>query len=533
MALIKGKEYEVDVPPHTAREKIGKSTYIYLKTRYYRNSDKKSRTDRTAIGKLNPETDKLIPNENYFKVYHLPFPGAPDFVRNVGLYNLVKIIAENTGLFKLLKKNFPNHYSDILTAAHYFLCDNKAMVYLNDWLDENVSYRKDAFHSTQVSDFLRELGELNKSVFFRDWLKEQNTNEYIAYDVSSISTYSKSIENAEWGYNRDKESLPQINYAMYYGQDSGLPFYYRVYPGSITDKVHLKFMMEDLKELDHRTGYYVMDRGFYMEDNLKYLTDMGFKFLIAMPSDLKIFRSTIDEHRNEIIDCAESYIKNKSLYGKSYISSPYGFRFRMNVFYDESKKPNDVASFYRHLDDLESALTKMDSVPGPKTDFVKYFNITKEDNKLVFERNYTNINKQLSYCGFFILADTVFDNTAEDMLEVYRRRDVIEKEFDDLKNETGLGRLRVHSSQTADGKLFVAFISLILRSAMMNHLAEYMEKKCVSFHKIILELNKIKAIYSHKNKNGFRIMNPLTKTQKEILASFGLDAEEFISSCVV
>ena len=47
--------------------------------------------------------------------------------------------------------------------------------------------------------------------------------EFLAYDVTSISSYSKGIESLEWGYNRDKEKLPQLNLGMYYGESSGLP----------------------------------------------------------------------------------------------------------------------------------------------------------------------------------------------------------------------------------------------------------------------------------------------------------------------
>ena len=82
-------------------------------------------------------------------------------------------------------------------------------------------------------------------LFFREWIKHRKNDEYIAYDVMSISTYRKNITESEWGYNIDKEKLPQINLGMYYGESSSLPLYYRIYPGSISDKAHLKYMVSD------------------------------------------------------------------------------------------------------------------------------------------------------------------------------------------------------------------------------------------------------------------------------------------------
>ena len=60
----------------------------------------------------------------------------------------------------------------------------------------------------------------------------------MAYDVTSISSYSQNIREVEWGVQPDKERLPQINMGMYYGEKSRLPLYYRVYPGAYRDKTH-------------------------------------------------------------------------------------------------------------------------------------------------------------------------------------------------------------------------------------------------------------------------------------------------------
>lgn len=74
-------------------------------------------------------------------------------------------------------------------------------------------------------------------------MQKKKSDEYVAYDVTSISSYSKNISELEWGYNRDKERLPQINMGMYYGEESRLPLYYRIYPGS-TEITHKKLILE-------------------------------------------------------------------------------------------------------------------------------------------------------------------------------------------------------------------------------------------------------------------------------------------------
>ena len=65
-------------------------------------------------------------------------------------------------------------------------------------------------------------------------------NQYVALDITSISSYSELIESCEWGYNRDHEDLPQINLCMLFGEDVRLPLYQASYSGSISDVIPAK-----------------------------------------------------------------------------------------------------------------------------------------------------------------------------------------------------------------------------------------------------------------------------------------------------
>ncbi len=61
-----------------------------------------------------------------------------------------------------------------------------------------------------------------------------------------------------------------------------------------------------------------------------------------------------------------------------------------------------------------------------------------------------------------------FQLAPESILSFYR--DEVEKIFDTLKNDFDGKRLRSHSKETIDGRLFTKFIALILHSALENHM---------------------------------------------------------------
>lgn len=98
---------------------------------------------------------------------------------------------------------------------------------------------------------------------------------------------------------------------------------------------------------------------------------------------------------------------------------------------------------------------------------------------------------------------------------LYRRRDTIEKSFDDLKNELDMKCQRIHTSETAQEKVVVSFQSLIVPSYLLKRLKDYMRKNGLTLRKILLELDKIKTI-QYPGSEDERLLNPLTKQQREI-----------------
>ena len=91
------------------------------------------------------------------------------------------------------------------------------------------------------------------------------------------------------------DELPQINLALIFGEESGLPFYYRKLAGNIPD---VKTIRELLRELDVR-GYekikLVIDRGYYSADNINALYKEHLKFLCGTSTALKFAKDYIRE----------------------------------------------------------------------------------------------------------------------------------------------------------------------------------------------------------------------------------------------
>ena len=511
------KTVQVELPEHgIAYKKISGKTYVYYVTATYRNEKGQPTCDRSSIGRLDEETGKLIPNRNYYEIYlKKPMP-ATKAVKAHGVSDVFEKVSKKLGVTKSVVRYFPENSREMLTAAQYMLSEGNVMYYIDDYTETHKTAENGNLNDKKCSEMFESLREEDMQLFFRDWMRHKKQTEYLAYDVTSISSYSENIRELEWGYNRDKEKLPQINMGMYYGEESGLPLYYRIYPGSISDKTHLKYMVADNEFINGKRTRFVMDRGFYSRENLQYLTESGYRFVIALPDSLKYCRELVSEHGAEIVNHSEFLLGLGLPYGKSYESMALGFRMKIHLYYDPEKALRETSALYALLNAQENDLKSMEEPPDKSLHFDKYFYINRsKDGKLGYIRNFKAIDEALKYCGFFLIAETDFKKTTAEILDIYRCRDTIEKSFDDLKNGLDMKRLHIHTSETAQGKVFVSFLSLIVRAYLLRQLKDYMRQNGLTLKKILLELDKIKTI-QYPGSDEERLLNPLTKRQREI-----------------
>jgi transposase len=110
---------------------------------------------------------------------------------------------------------------------------------------------------------------------------------------------------------------------------------------------------------------------------------------------------------------------------------------------------------------------------------------------------------------------------SEDVLDIYRKRDIVENCFDDLKNGLDMKRLRIHSSEAMDSRLFIQFLALILMSKMREVAKKTKTLKYMSVRDIMEAMESVVRItYSGRYGSVITEMGPL---QRDILDAFGVE----------
>jgi transposase len=519
------------------RQKVGNHIYLY-ESISFRNQEGKPRNQRVAIGKIDRKTGLPVYKQDYIDRMRAkgvlvksadcsPVFNVEDIRRSTilqtGMVHLLEGISENIGLSSILRQIFPLLHERIFAVAAFLLSCGEPVAYCADWMERSDFKNKELLSSQRISELLREISEEDQQRFFKAWSIYRRDRECFALDITSVSSWSQLIDDVEWGYNRDGDNLAQINLCMLLGYQSRLPIRMTVYNGSIKDVSTLETTIAQIDSCDRDEIMLVMDKGFSSIKNINMLLNKkGVRFLLALPLTLGFAKKMIQSEHKDIdniqntIVCGADTLRGVSL-ERSWSREHNLF---VHVFYNDIKATavkNQLYGYVRRL--IEEARINPDN-EKLKKEFAHYLIIRKSANhKSGYTINIREnvIDQELRHTGWLVTVSNRIQDASE-ALRVYRDKDVVEKGFMRLKHNLGLGRLRVHSQQAMESKVFVGFIALILNSHIHRIMLENDLYRKMTMTDLIKTMEKLRT----QVVDGRRILFPLTKRQKEIYHAFEL-----------
>ena len=488
--------------------------YAYIDNAFWNTEKQQSDHKREYIGKYDGTT--FTPNKNYHRLkseYETslakskkgPVPTEICLRQFYGATYLLDRICDKTGVAADLGKCFGSLASQILSIAYYLIIEEGLPLYrFHRWGTTHRHPHGKDIPSQRSSELFRLITEDAKMAYFKHQAKRHSCKEYLAFDTTSISSYSTLIKQAKYGKNKEGDSLPQINLALLYGEESMLPVYYRKLAGNITDVKTIENLVKDVDFLKLDKLKLVMDRGFYSEKNINDLMKHHHKFLIGVKMSLKFVSRILDRERDDFVT-RFNYNSELKLYIKSFTEewdytekkSRSGEtvngkrRIYLHVYYNDQKATDDKNRFNTMLDRLEYNLINGTTDPEDERLYQKYFTIHetpvrgktysfKEDAIRKAEKNY----------GYFVLMSNGIKDPVE-ALRLYRLKDLIEKSFGNLKDRLSMRRMSVASEENFEGKLFVQFVALQLVSYIKKHMDDKGLFKDYTMQSLLDELDTI------------------------------------------
>lgn len=517
---------ETGVEPRTISVKIKGVPHACLDVAYW-DPERKSATHKRRIIGYYDEGGNLIktgsPEDTRPRTR--PKPEQYAVTKEIGCTMLLDSVARRIGLWDAVESTFGDDTANVMTCAYYLASHGDALCHCEQWSAGAETPVNGRLADQRIAELLPRLTEDRRMRFFRQWTDKLGDDENYAIDITSISSYSENIAEVRAGYNRDKEQLEQINLALMVGSKSRLPGYYSILPGNIVDKTSLKRFVHTLVAFGFRHFSIVMDKGFYTKDNIDECYRLGQRFVVSMENKVGMADDIIVRYRSDI-ESFDNYIDTgtSKVYGVTELQSWHlngkSHRCYTHLFYDPEKANDDRAHFLDRLNKVREGILQGDEASISSPMAKKYLTVRKYKGNFIVNANQDAIDEHLSKSGYLVIISNHVKDTKE-VLRIYRDKETAESGFDDIKNGIDCRRLRIHTDNAMQGKVFLVFLSLILKLEMSNVMDRDGHLQHISREEIMKEMSILR-------KTTLGVKNVLyterTKLQKAVIKAFGIKA---------
>ena len=492
--------------------------------------------------------DKTLVDE---QTYRQAFPESPgpkpapeehpskDDTLNVGLTWAAETIAEESKVLESLVEVFGKEMArDLLHLAIYKLDTGSSMAAFEDWGSGVYLKNSKLLTDQRISEILAKVSVQDFEKFFlkrhKAKLQEDRKLSY-ALDNTSISTYSETIEDAEYGYAKRDPHLKQINYTFVCDQEDGEIIFAHTYQGSISDVVALQEIIYRMRRAEFalENVTLVSDRGYSSLMNIQKMIDLEMKFVQGVRLTEDVIKSKFDTYRDSLRDVS-FYDSATGVFARTtkepWLQNISNGTLNRTVYVHLYRFPGvdeaEMASLVKNADQILKLKADGKEVPPELWQSYKRFvkQIKNTNGEATWVRDNEAIKNAVKYAGTFVIRTNSIDDPFE-ALRVYRLRGTVEQDFNQFKNWVDGDRLRCTQSSYI-GKLFVCTLATSLRLMMMNRAKHNSQDDTglkIPNNSMDVLFGKIRMIKAEKRKDANAWVTKLvSKKQRDMLTLLGL-----------
>lgn len=532
-------------------KKKGGTTYILYQYGSEYNQDKRYAVPlRAIVGKVSPDDPGLMFPNDKFMVYfpdaeipeELPFAYRSCCLK-IGSCIIIRKVMDEYKLVPMLAKRFGRETGLILDLISYLIVEEEnAGQYYPDFAFTHPLFteKMTIYSDSKVCRLLNSITRDQCIGFLDDWNKNRDHRSriYISYDSTNKNSDAGDISIVEYGKAKDDKGLPVFNLSIAMDKTNRVPLFYEEYPGSVTDVSQFTFMVDKVIEYGYKKIGFILDRGYFSKENIRYIDENSYTFIIMCKGCRSLVSSLVLKNRGGFETKRESAIRSYRVYGTTVTSRLYEDDTKdryFHIYYNPSRQAAEREHFEQRIEKYRQFL---DRHIGKEEKFGRtyqeFFHLHYDKNGIFLgaDERTDVIERELMLCGYFCII-TSEKMTASQALIQYKGRDISEKLFRSDKTFIGSKSERVQSSQSMSSKIFIEFVALIVRNRIYNLLKDQMirmesRQKYMTVPAAIRELEKIEMV--RRNNGNYKLDHAVTKTQKIILSSFGLDETDISSN---
>ena len=376
----------------------------------------------------------------------------------------------------------------IISIARYLLASNgQSLPGILTWQFNHPLPYEDGISEDIYHDLFVKVGrsESLQQNFFASRCEGIKERAVLAYDSTTVSTYSENQIEARYGYNKDEDGLKTVKLLTLYSIETRQPIAFTKQPGNLPDVITIENALKQLSALGLGNAEIITDNGYYSDYNLAALFLAHFDFVTLVKTSLKWVKAEIDSHVDDFgsvssvcpfdtathgitLTLMRDFVKVRKYAGKKSgvqrgDEEVFSRRVYLHLFFNPARKAEEDAGFDEDLIELrrniEAGVEFGDLPKGTQNKAEKYLYIRRWGNKISVSFKESACKEAKKRHGYFALVSNCEKDTFE-CLRKYRKRETIESFFESMKLRADGTRLRVWDTDTLRGRMFVQFVAL-------------------------------------------------------------------------
>ena len=409
--------------------------------------------------------------------------------RKVGMMDIIDHIGKASGIDDAIYSSTDQGSAQkILSLARYLLATNgQSFPGIMTWQFMHPIPYEDGMSEDIYHDLFETVGRDESLIqsFFASRLASLEGSALLAYDSTTVSTYSGRISEARYGFNKAHDGLETVKLLSLYSIATRQPVAFTKQPGNQPDVITIENALKQLRVLGINSAEIVTDNGYYSEKNLAELLHAHFDFITLIKPGIKWVKKELDSHLDEFRTATSACPYDINTHGitimrmqefsrvRKYASAKKGLsegdeeifrrRIYLHLYFNPLRRVEQDTAFDKDLFELkalvEDGTSEEDLSHSAAEKARKFLHIRHYGSKCAVTFNEKAIAAQKKYHGYFALVSNCEKDPFE-CLRKYRRRETVEFFFESGKQRADGSRTRVWSSECLMGRMFVQFVAL-------------------------------------------------------------------------
>lgn len=456
----------------------------------------------------------------------------PVEIKRAGVSLLLNHIADEISLNSTLEAVFGlENAQKILSLAYFSLSfPQDPLSLITAWSVDRKLPWSETITTETIHQLFGEMDPIAINLFLDKWLQTSPRENRLPFTISPRTSFSKDCVDIMYD-TQSETSFSNFRMLVIVDQKSLIPLWFRQLPKTNSEIETVSETVSMIEQLDGTPSRMVFDRNFASAETIDWLCEHGIKFTMDVP--LWKFPAIREQIRQAKAAQAFTLPENTlepfqgfewlPTQAVSHFKQQKGHRVHTHIYYTHFFKEQANDLLRENIFRIKQALEKGKKISAEDQELAAV--CIKEQEIPGFGKNYVLNNAGLKKLmddetGFYSIVTSQFKDPFEALIACELRY-AIENFFNNLKNEEDCHRLSVYSGHNFQARLFIQFISQILRSRLRYH----MNKRTGKFawgHTVTGVLWDVDSLQQVTSENGSILYKKPSDLQRDIFKFFDI-----------